>query len=322
MVRPWLPLLPACCCLLLPGCLAPALLQAQPAGSSRQKAAGSGQWLLASGMPASRQCLAGGRRPAEDPRRPPPPLSSPPRTSRPIMVAFGDSLKALDAIIAKFEAGGAAPPPAAANTAAAAPAPPAEKNQAPKKKKKPQPAPKKKKGNAPTAPQPLFTKLDLRVGVITKVWTHPTADKLWCEEVDVGEEAPRQICSGLRDWYSEEGMMGRRLIAVCNLKPRNLVGFKSHGMVLCAKGKNAAGEDMIEFVGPPDGAVPGERIGLEGLEMVDPISPAQVNKQKIWEAIQPKFSTGPGGVALFEGTPMTTSAGHLVAPTVFGGEIS
>ena len=116
--------------------------------------------------------------------------------------------------------------------------------------------------------------------------------------------------------------MGRRLIAVCNLKPRNLVGFKSHGMVLCAKGKNAAGEDMIEFVGPPDGAVPGERIGLEGLEMVDAISPAQVQKQKIWEAIQPKFSTSGSCVAMFEGKPMTTAAGALSAPSVADGAIS
>ena len=34
--------------------------------------------------------------------------------------------------------------------------------------------------------QPLLSKLDLRVGVITKVWAHPDADRLWCEEIDCG----------------------------------------------------------------------------------------------------------------------------------------
>ena len=34
--------------------------------------------------------------------------------------------------------------------------------------------------------QPVFSKLDLRVGVITKVWAHPDADRLWCEEIDCG----------------------------------------------------------------------------------------------------------------------------------------
>ena len=137
---------------------------------------------------------------------------------------FGESLRQLDAIIAKLEP--AAPAAAPAPTPAApAPAPAKQQQQKQKQKQKQkQPQPKKKKGNAPTAEQPLFTKLDLRVGKIVKVWPHPKADRLWCEEIDVGEGEPRQVASGLREWYSEEEMLGRRLVAVCNLKPRNLVG--------------------------------------------------------------------------------------------------
>ena len=73
--------------------------------------------------------------------------------------------------------------------------------------------------------------IDLRVGVIRSVTRHATADKLYCEEIDVGEETFRPIASGLVPYYSLEQMMGRKLIVVCNLKPRNLVGFKSQGMV-------------------------------------------------------------------------------------------
>ena len=42
----------------------------------------------------------------------------------------------------------------------------------------------------------------------------------------VAEGAPRQIASGLRDWYTEEQMLGTRLVVLCNLKPRSLRGFK------------------------------------------------------------------------------------------------
>lgn len=50
----------------------------------------------------------------------------------------------------------------------------------------------------PPADQPDICKLEFKVGVITKVWNHPEADKLYCEEIDVGEESVRQIASGLR----------------------------------------------------------------------------------------------------------------------------
>ena len=61
-----------------------------------------------------------------------------------------------------------------------------------------------------------------------------TADKLYCEEIDVGEEeGPRQIASGLRPHFTLEQMQGQRLLVVANLKKKNLLGFKSHGMYVC-----------------------------------------------------------------------------------------
>lgn len=46
----------------------------------------------------------------------------------------------------------------------------------------------------------------------------PTAKRLYCEEIDVGEEAPRNIASGLVPHYSLGEMKGRRVIVMCNLK--------------------------------------------------------------------------------------------------------
>ena len=72
---------------------------------------------------------------------------------------------------------------------------------------------KKSGKNAPDPwpDQPDFTKIDIRVGQINKVWLHPEADKLYCEEIDVGEDAPREIASGLREHYTLEQMEGRKV---------------------------------------------------------------------------------------------------------------
>merc|ERR1711865_459054 len=97
------------------------------------------------------------------------------------------------------------------------------KNGVPKGGKAPSKAPKG--GKAPAkgettegGEESAFTKIDLRVGQIVKAWEHPDSDKLWCEEIDVGEDKPRQIASGLRAHYSQEEMTNRRILVVCNLK--------------------------------------------------------------------------------------------------------
>lgn len=70
---------------------------------------------------------------------------------------------------------------------------------------------------------PDICKIEFKVGLITKVWAHPDADKLYCEEIDCGEEGgPRQIASGLRHHYSEEDMLGKKVLVVANLKVRIL----------------------------------------------------------------------------------------------------
>ncbi|KAL7552162.1 hypothetical protein ACHAWF_015378 [Thalassiosira exigua] len=97
-------------------------------------------------------------------------------------------------------------------------------------------ASKAAQGKGAAADQPEFTKIDIRVGQITKVWNHPEADKLFCEEIDVGEDSGhRQIASGLREHYTLEEMQDRKVLVVCNLKAAKIVGFSSNGMVLAAK---------------------------------------------------------------------------------------
>ena len=82
--------------------------------------------------------------------------------------------------------------------------------------------------------------------------------------------------------------MGRRLIVVCNLKPRNLVGFKSHGMVLCAAKTNADGIEKVEFIDPPVNAQVGERIlATSLLPIEEPLTVSKCDKVKCFENVAP-----------------------------------
>ena len=189
-----------------------------------------------------------------------------------------------------------------------------------KEKKKKAPAKPQKPKNAPANPnQPDICKLEFKVGVITKAWVHPEADKLYCEEIDCGEEKPRQIASGLRAHYTLEQMQGQRLLVVSNLKAKKLVGFPSHGMVLCAAEKKEDGTEKVEFVEPPAGAELGEIIKFEGLPDPEPFSGAQVEKKKVFQACAEGMKTTDEGIAAWNGHVFMTSAGPCKAITIKGG---
>lgn len=148
------------------------------------------------------------------------------------------------------------------------------------------------------------SKLDIRVGVITKAWEHEEADKLFCEEIDIGEESPRQIASGLRAHYSVDDLPGQRVLVLANLKSRKMMGFPSHGMVLCTSNS----EGKVQFVEPPDDAKVGERITVEGYDG-EPATENQVIKKKMLDVIFPDLKSNADGIPCYNGVPLSTSAG-------------
>jgi methionyl-tRNA synthetase len=79
-----------------------------------------------------------------------------------------------------------------------------------------------------------FKKTELRIGVIKEVAEHPKADKLYVLKVDLGEPALRQIVAGIRNYYTKEELLGKKVAVVANLKPAELRGVKSEGMLLAA----------------------------------------------------------------------------------------
>ncbi|CDI79446.1 multisynthetase complex auxiliary component p43, putative, partial [Eimeria acervulina] len=105
-------------------------------------------------------------------------------------------------------------------------------------------------------------RLDLRVGLVKKVWRHPEADKLFCEEIDFGPLGVRQIASGLVPYISAEDFESSKVVVLFNLKAKALRGFLSHGMVMCA---NAEDKSSVELLQPPPDTPLGERVTVQGL---------------------------------------------------------
>lgn len=111
-----------------------------------------------------------------------------------------------------------------------------------------------------------FAKVDLRLGVVLTAAKVPKKDKLLRLTVDVGEASPRQIVAGLALSFAPEALVGRRVIVVANLAPRDFGNVPtadgkgkeklvSHGMLLAAGPSEA-----LSLATVPDGVAPGTRL--------------------------------------------------------------
>jgi methionyl-tRNA synthetase len=85
----------------------------------------------------------------------------------------------------------------------------------------------------PTIKYDDFAKLDLRIATVVDCKPHANADKLLVLQIDLGGEK-RQICAGLRQYYTPEQLIGKQIIIVANLEPRTMRGEISQGMLLAA----------------------------------------------------------------------------------------
>ncbi|MCG4060342.1 tRNA-binding protein [Escherichia coli] len=79
-----------------------------------------------------------------------------------------------------------------------------------------------------------FARLEMRVGKIVEVKRHENADKLYIVQVDVGEKTLQTVTS-LVPYYSEEELMGKTVVVLCNLQKAKMRGETSECMLLCAE---------------------------------------------------------------------------------------
>ncbi|MBQ4050849.1 MAG: methionine--tRNA ligase subunit beta, partial [Oscillospiraceae bacterium] len=95
-----------------------------------------------------------------------------------------------------------------------------------------------------------FTKVDLRVGKVVACEKMKKSKKLLKIQLEDGF-GTRQILSGIAAWYTPEDLIGKKVVFVANLAPRNMAGELSEGMIIA--GDCANGDVKVMFV---DDAVP------------------------------------------------------------------
>ena len=82
-----------------------------------------------------------------------------------------------------------------------------------------------------------FAKLQFQVGEIIACEEVKKSKKLLCSQVKIGSQV-KQIVSGIKQHYSAEEMVGKKVMVLVNLKPATLAGIVSEGMLLCAEDEN------------------------------------------------------------------------------------
>ena len=80
----------------------------------------------------------------------------------------------------------------------------------------------------------IFDQCQFQVGEILECKEVPKSKKLLCSKVRVGSEV-KQILSGIKQHYSAEEMVGKKVMVLVNLQPREIAGMTSEGMLLCAE---------------------------------------------------------------------------------------
>lgn len=83
-----------------------------------------------------------------------------------------------------------------------------------------------------------FSKVELKVGTVIEAEDVEGSEKLIKLKVDLGEDppagGPRQILAGVKQWYQPKDFVGKQVVVVVNLEPREMMGLESQGMMLAA----------------------------------------------------------------------------------------
>ncbi|KAI8803253.1 hypothetical protein BJ742DRAFT_683376 [Cladochytrium replicatum] len=167
------------------------------------------------------------------------------------------------------------------------------------------------------------SRLDLRVARVLEVSKHPDADSLYVEQMDVGEDKPRTVVSGLVKHMKESDLKDKLVVLVCNLKPAKMRGIESQAMVLCATDPDTGKVELIE---PAGSSKPGERVYFGEYRGTPDgvLNP----KKKVWETVQPQFITDAKCRATYVDAEskavsvmVTASGGECKATSVVGGGI-
>ncbi len=98
-----------------------------------------------------------------------------------------------------------------------------------------------------------FTQMGLKVGIIEKVEDVQGADKLYKLTVNTGEK--RTLIAGVKEQYTPEQLLNKKIVVITNLEPATIRGIKSEGMLLAA-----SSGDKISIISPDSDVPAGAKV--------------------------------------------------------------
>lgn len=98
-----------------------------------------------------------------------------------------------------------------------------------------------------------FSRVEMRIGAILTAERVPDTDKLLRLTVDFGEEAPRQVVSGIAAYFPDPTVLcGKKCPFVTNLQPRLIKGLESQAMIVAVHTE----DDAFSLLEPTGSAIP------------------------------------------------------------------
>lgn len=160
-------------------------------------------------------------------------------------------------------------------------------------------------------------RLDLRVGRIIEVEKSTYADSFYLMKVDIGDEI-RPIVAEWGKYIPIDQLLNQTVVVLCNIKPAQLRGHTTYGMILCAE---SASGDVKELLLPPSKAEPGEFIYCENYERA-PV-PILRKKMRLFDPLASDLQINGRLVACYQSSFLFVSdKGNIVVKTLKNANIS
>eukprot|EP00252_Welwitschia_mirabilis_P009451 TRINITY_DN2202_c0_g1_i1.p1 TRINITY_DN2202_c0_g1~~TRINITY_DN2202_c0_g1_i1.p1 ORF type:complete len:244 (-),score=42.64 TRINITY_DN2202_c0_g1_i1:394-1125(-) len=164
----------------------------------------------------------------------------------------------------------------------------------------------------------MFAKAEIQVGYVQHVTDHSMSEKLYLCKVEVANGVIRQVVAGLRKFLPASELQGKKVCVVVNLKPAKLAGQISEAMILAGEATDPSGQVLVKALEAPLDATIGERILIEGSEVM--ANPVRQLSSKVWEKIVSLLKVE-GELAKFDGRTLRTTTGHIKVPGLLNGSI-
>jgi hypothetical protein len=144
-----------------------------------------------------------------------------------------------------------------------------------------------------------------------RVWPHPKADTLYCEEIDVGGGQIKRVVTGVRNFIPIEQMENRRCVVFVNIRPGKIRDEPSDAMVFAA---SDAGHTKVELLVPPPDAPVGTRVTCG--EFVVGGTPPVDKTGRAWKAVADFLTVNADSVACYKGVPLAVPEGPITVETL------